>query len=133
MRQINGMDVIQHLAIPLELQKGIPSKQQWHDILTTMKGLKTVTFMVGSKEKSWRGTQRSIELRDMDQWFVDGRSREVLRGDGGTIDIKDMESYLKDPAAFTSFAGSPARRRLGRPASRVINVRVVAWKRGGRS
>jgi hypothetical protein len=100
-----------------------------------MPELKTVTFMVGSKEKSWRGTQRSIELRDVEQWFMDGRSREVRRGNGGTIDVKDVEPYLKGLLPFTSYAYvvSPTGRRSRRPAMRVVNIRVVAWKRGGRS
>ena len=135
LHQINGINTIQNLAIPLELRNGIPSKSEWHGILSSMPELKTVTFMVGSKEKSWRGTQRSIELRDMEQWFVDGRSREVRRGNGGTIDVKDVEPYLKGLLPFTSYAYvvSPTGRRSRRPAMRVVNIRVVAWKRGGRS
>lgn len=98
--------------------------------------LKTVTFMVGSKEKSYRGTQRSIELRDVEQWFVDGRSRDIHKGDGGTIDVDDVGSYLKNQVPFTSYTSSSNgghRRLIGRPGSRVVNVRVVAWKRGGRT
>jgi hypothetical protein len=129
--QINGMNTIQNLAIPLELWKGIPSKLQWHGILSSMPELKTVTFMVGSKEKSWRGIQQSIELRDVEQWFVDGRSREVHRGNGGTIDVKDVEPCLKRLLPYTSYTYVVTRtgRRSRRAVRRVVHIRVVAWKR----
>jgi hypothetical protein len=125
------MNTIQNLAIPLELGKGIPSKLQWHGILSSMPELKTVTFMVGSKEKSWRGIQQSIELRDVEQWFVDGRSREVHRGNGGTIDVKDVEPYLKRLLPYTSYTYVVTRtgRRSRRAVRRVVHIRVVAWKR----
>jgi hypothetical protein len=94
-----------------------------------MPALKTLTFMLGSKEKSWRGTQRVIELRDFEQWFVDGRSRDVSKGNGGKVDVKDVESHMRTTTAAIGGLyefGSKARNRM-------VNVRVVAWKRGGRS
>lgn len=100
------------------------------DILVRMQALKTLTFMLGSKEKSWRGTQRGIELRDMEQWFVDGRSRDVFRGNGGMIDVKEVESVYAKPFAVRSHAYLyPPRSRI---VNRVVSVRVVAWKRGSR-
>jgi hypothetical protein len=137
LHQINGINTIQNLAIPMELRKGIPSMLEWHGILSSMPELKTLTFMVGSKEKSWKGSQRSIELRDVEQWFVDGRSRAVRRGNGGAIDVMDVESYLTGLIPLPPYAyvvdrtGRRSRRRS--PAMRVVNVRVVAWKREGRS
>jgi hypothetical protein len=126
--RFDGMETIQHLAIPLE-QRGIPSRREWQRILGSMQALKTLTFMVGSKEKTWRGSHRGIELRDVEQWFVDGRDRDVCRGNGGKVDVKDVESYMK---SSTAVIGSVY--HIGsRSRNRVVNVRVVAWKRGGRS
>ncbi len=94
-----------------------------------MPALKTLTFMLGSKEKSWRGTQRGIELRDFEQWFVDGRSRDVCRGNGGKVDVKDVESYMR-----TTTAAIGGLYEIGsKSGNRTVNVRVVAWKRGGRA
>jgi hypothetical protein len=125
--RFHGIHNIQHLAVPLE-QKGIPTRKEWHKILNSMPVLKTLTFMLGSKEKSWRGTQRGIELRDFEQWFVDGRSRDVCRGNGGKVDVKDVESHMRTTTAAIGGLyefGSKAR-------NRTVNVRVVAWKRGSR-
>jgi hypothetical protein len=125
--KIDYINTIQHLALPLE-QQGVPSRKKMHDILAAMSALKTLTFMIGSKEKSWRGTQRGVELRDVEQWFVDGRSRDVFRGNGGMIDVKDVESFYARPFGMRSHINVPRPRMW----NRVINVRVVAWKRGGR-
>jgi hypothetical protein len=127
--EIIGIATIQHLAVPLE-QKGLPSRDEWQLILWSMKALKTLTFMVGSKEKCWQGSQRGIELRDFEQWYVDGRSREInCRGSGGRIDVRDVGTFMTSPPYVKVPGYVP-----GTPFQiRGVNVRVVAWKRQGRS
>jgi hypothetical protein len=92
-----------------------------------MKALKTVTFMIGSKEKSWKGSQ-SIELRDVEQWYVDGRSRDILCG-STRVDVRDVGTFMTSlPQKRVPLWLTP-----GTTKERAINVRVVAWKKDGRS
>jgi hypothetical protein len=129
MNRISGIDTIQHLAIPLE-QQGLPSRYEWRSILWSMKALKTLTFMVGSKEKSWQDSQRGIELRDVEQWYVDGRSRDIVcGGSGGRIDVKEVGTFMTSPP-YTKVPGYVPGTRYQK---RLVNVRIVAWKRGGPS
>jgi hypothetical protein len=121
MQDIQGMEYIQHLALPLEKGCWLPSQGIWHHILSSMPALKTVTFMIGSKEKTWRDTQRTIELRDVEQWFMDGRCRDVGHGD-----VNEVGSLMRKLTTSTSRRYSPRYRSR----SCAINFRVVAWKRG---
>jgi hypothetical protein len=92
-----------------------------------MPALKTVTFMIGSMEKSWRGAQQTIELRDVEQWFEDGRCRNVGFGDKA-IDVSDVGVRMRRLTDTTSRSYHPR----FRSAASAINFRVVAWKRVGR-
>ncbi|KAE9381824.1 hypothetical protein N431DRAFT_491131 [Stipitochalara longipes BDJ] len=129
MHDIQGIGSIQHLALPLEKGCWLPLNGIWHHILSSMPELKTVTFMIGSKEKTWKGSQRTIELRDVEQWFMDGRCRDVGHGDGSAIDVNEVGSRMRTLTATTSRRYSPRYRSL----ACAINFRVVAWKRVVRS
>ncbi len=54
--------------------------------------LDTLTLLVGEKEKGW-GKGKYVELRDVEEWFVDGRERKV-DVDGVTLDVADVGRYL---------------------------------------
>jgi len=89
-----------------------------------MPALKTITLMIGSKEKSWK-RGGLIELRDLEQWFVDGRERNVQHG-GVVMDIGDVARYLMNLDPLTRAWPVGGRNIVGG----YINVRLVAWKRG---
>ncbi|KUJ23989.1 uncharacterized protein LY89DRAFT_679252 [Mollisia scopiformis] len=114
---------IQHIAIPLDLKKGVSSTRWWASELVAFPKLKTLTFMLGCTEKSWTG-DRSIELRDMEQWFVDGRKRTV------EIDLEwpSERMWQKRNAGVVDVSELPAFVARAVP-HRQLAVRVVAWKR----
>jgi len=126
MHDIEGIDCIQHLALPLKRGRWFPSQGTWHHVLSFMRQLKTVTFMIGSSEKTWKGIQQTIELRDLEEWFMDGRCRDVGKGEGYVIDVSDVASRMRRLTEVTS-------RRYPttyRASACAIQFRVVAWKRG---
>lgn len=43
--------------------------------------LKTLKFLVGGRDQSWT-EEGEIELRDVEEWFVDGRDRGYRQGSG---------------------------------------------------
>lgn len=91
--------------------------------------LKTLTFMVGSRDKEW-SSPPSIELRDVEQWFVDGRDRMVRR-DSENIDISEVGRVMtSEQYHYIPRFRLPVHRRTPWHQLRVVNVRVVAWKRG---
>ena len=96
-----------------------------HQVLASMRQLKTVTFMIGSSEKTWRGAQQTIELRDVEQWFMDGRSRDV-GNDGLAVDVSEVTSHMRNLIESNTRSYVGARKS----SARAINFRVVAWKRG---
>ena len=126
MHDIEGIEHIQHLALPLEKGRWHPSQGVWHHILSSMRELKTVTFMIGSTEKTWRGSRQTIELRDVEQWFMDGRCRDVGIEDGHAIDVSEVGSRMRKLTDVTSRRYPPRYRSVACE----INFRVVAWKRG---
>jgi len=60
--------------------------------MATLFNLDTLTLLVGEKEKGWE-KGKYVELRDVEEWFVDGRERKV-DVDGVMLDIGDVGSYL---------------------------------------
>lgn len=123
--RMKGVELIQHLAVPLDSKKGLPSRTEWGNMLLELRALKTITFLIGCEEKSWKG-ERPIELRDMEQWFVDGRYRLVRNG-RERMDIADVPAYLMGKDFSRRPPGPEARPGT---APKIVNVRVVAWKRG---
>ncbi|KAK2628074.1 hypothetical protein QTJ16_002720 [Diplocarpon rosae] len=121
---------IQHLALPLNLDD-LAQAKTWAPSLRRLRRLRSVTFMVGSKEKSW-AKSGAIELRPLDQWFADGRDRWIERGCAkeAIIDVTEVATWLLTPDLRVLRA---LRRAL--PLSQPtrichpISIRVVAWKK----
>jgi hypothetical protein len=65
---------IQHLALLLP-PNGMPMRGQWRKSSHDFEDLKTLTFMLGGRDQSWMG-EGEIELRELEEWFLDGRTRE---------------------------------------------------------
>jgi hypothetical protein len=89
-----------------------------------MKSLKILTLMVGGRENSWLG-RHNIVLRDVEEWFADGRSRTYNCG-GQMMDIEDVVKYLNG-RRFEERIRRPT--NISIPRFRGINVRAVAWKK----
>jgi len=119
-RSVSGFDKIQHLALPLP-PRGLPLKDDWKNCLALFRDLQTLTFLVGGKDQSWDGEQE-VELRDLEEWFLDGRERRV-RIEGWKLDAGQVGRYLGG-ACFEA-------RMRGRwdEEWRGVNVRCVAWRK----
>jgi hypothetical protein len=122
---MHNSDKIQHLALPLPTA-GWGLYDQWKMAFVRMKSLKTLTLMVGGSDNSWLG-RHNIVLRDVEEWFADGRSRTYSCG-GRMMDIEDVVKYLSG-RRFEEMIRRPA--NISVPEFRGINVRAVAWKKGG--
>jgi hypothetical protein len=141
------MSKIQHIAFPLNLKK-VPLPRHFVWILNAMRSLKTLTLMIGCEEKSWRAGEW-VELRDLEEWYVDGRARKVeLRGKwdpngydtlypswsfGQMVDISKLAEMYMHSAVFGSDRNVPPdiRRVPGWKAPKAVNLRIVTWKRLG--
>lgn len=83
--------------------------------------LKTLTFLVGSKEQSWV-EDGEIELRDVEEWFADGRDR-MVKVDKWLLDVSEVGPFLSGVNFEERMRGSWDDEWEG------INVRVAAWKK----
>lgn len=115
---VSGFENIQHLALPLP-PKGLPLKNDWKVCLGLFRDLKTLTFLVGGKDQSWRGGEE-IELRDLEEWYSDGRDRSV-KVDGWSLDVAEVGRFLGGACFEKRMRGSWDSEWPG------LNVRVVAW------
>lgn len=86
----------------------------------SFRDLKTVTFMLGCAEKGWFG-HPSIELRDLEQWFADGRKRTV-EVSGQRMDISELAGFMNSTGYRIAINAPPYPRKP-------FNIRVVTWKR----
>jgi hypothetical protein len=117
---VAGFENIQHLALPL-LGSGLPLRNEWKMCLGLFRDLKTLTFLVGGKDQSWLG-EEEIELRDVEEWFMDGRSRQV-KIDRWLLDVNEVGMFLSG-ACFEQ-----RMRRSWDEEWEGINVRVVTWRK----
>jgi hypothetical protein len=131
-----GMSSLQHIAIPLDLKRSVSRHLFWPNDFYYFPKLKTLTFMLGCAEKTWRGDP-SIELRDMEEWFADGRQRTVLVAGYFMQLPHDGEGYAKTGQMSERWRDRCRRdiadlakilERFAGP-HRNLAVRVVAWKR----
>jgi hypothetical protein len=83
---------------------------------------------LGRRRSCWGGSgrsQKSLELRDVEQWYVDGSNRNIVRG--------ESKFYVRDVGPFMT---SPPHNEVklwyvpGTRQERTINVKFAAWKRG---
>jgi hypothetical protein len=114
-----GLNTVQHIALPLNMLDNTALKPgNWHHLLFNFTALKTVTFVLGCKEKSWTQSQ-GVDLRSRDEWFQDGR-------EGGKKlwewEENDLEAAERHPMEVVRSW------RYGPTARRSLTVRVVAWK-----
>jgi hypothetical protein len=141
------MSKIQHIAFPLNLKR-VPLPRNFAWILNAMRSLKTLTLMIGCEEKSWRAG-KWVELRDLEEWYVDGRARKVELGGkwdpsgydtlyppgyfGQMVDISKLAEMYMHSAVFESSRNAPGdiRRVAGWKDPKAVNLRIVAWKRLG--
>lgn len=129
-----GLHRIEHLAIPLDLKRPIPHSIQWISDMSDrfFLNLKTLTFMLGCEEKSWLG-DASIELRDLEQWCMDGRRRTVKVNYGNwRAAIQHHED--RSPFDISELSGrmvveDEQRYKRVMAGRKPLKVRVVAWKR----
>jgi hypothetical protein len=117
-----GFENIRHLALPLP-SNGLPLRNEWKMCLSLFRDLQTLTFLVGCKEQAWVEDEE-IELRDVDEWFLDGRERRV-KVDKWLLDVSEVGRFLSGLNFEQRMRGSWDEDWKG------INVRVVAWRKGG--
>ncbi|KAF8853337.1 hypothetical protein BDZ45DRAFT_79870 [Acephala macrosclerotiorum] len=129
-----GLHRIEHIAIPLDLKRPIPHSAQWISDMSDrfFLNLKTLTFMLGCEEKSWLG-DASIELRDLEQWCMDGRKR-TMKFDHGRWWAAMQHYDDKSPFDITELssrmvAEDEQRYKRVMVGRKPLKVRVVAWKR----
>jgi hypothetical protein len=120
-RSMTGFDCIQHLAIPLP-SRGLNLRNEWKRCLALFQDLKTLTFLVGGNDQNWLG-EGEIELRDVEEWFVDGRARTVSV-EGWSLDIGEVSQFLGGRCFEERMRGAWDSEWMG------VNVRCVAWKKG---
>ena len=72
-RSISVVSKIQHLALPLP-PHSLPLRNEWLGMLHDFDDPKALTFLVGGTDQSWVN-EGEIELRDVEDWLVDGRDR----------------------------------------------------------
>lgn len=117
---VAGFENIQHLALPLP-SNGLSLRNEWRMCLGLFRDLKTLTFLVGSKEQSWV-EDGEIELRDVEEWFADGRDR-MVKVDKWLLDVSEVGPFLSGVNFEERMRGSWDDEWEG------INVRVAAWKK----
>jgi hypothetical protein len=118
---VAGFENIQHLALPLQ-SSGLPLRNEWRMTLGLFRDLKTLTFLVGGKDQTWFGEEQ-IELRDVEEWFVDGRQR-LVKVDRYLLDVGEVGSFLSGASFEQRMRGS------WDDEWDSLNVRVVAWRKG---
>jgi hypothetical protein len=118
---VSGFENIQHLALPLQ-PSGLPLKNDWKMCLGLFRDLKTLTFLVGGKDQSWID-EEEIELRDIEEWYSDGRDR-LIKVDKWLLDIGEIGEFLSSVCFEQRMKGSWDDEWLS------VNVRVVAWAKG---
>ncbi|CAL3962309.1 hypothetical protein PZA11_000494 [Diplocarpon coronariae] len=121
---------IQHLALPLNIDD-LAQARTWAPCLRQLRRLRSVTFMVGSKEKSWTKSG-AVELRPLDQWFADGRNWWIDRACAKEeiIDVAEVATWLRTPDP--SLLGALRRALPRSQPARIchpISIRIVAWKK----
>lgn len=115
-----GFESIRHLALPLPA-RGLPLRNEWKMCLSLFENLETLTFMVGCKEQSWLEDEE-IELRDVEEWYQDGRARTV-KVDKWLLDVSEVGPFLSSLNFEERMNGSWDEDWKG------VNVRVVAWRK----
>jgi len=78
--------------------------------------------MVGGRDQSWL-SEEEIELRDVEEWFADGRDRTV-KVERWLLDVTEIGKFLGGAKFEARMRGSWDDGWQG------INVRCVAWKKG---
>lgn len=124
---LNGMGQLRHIAIPFEMKK-LVRQSSFSTLSMRFPNLQTLTLVLGCEEKSHRGDP-SIELRNLDEWFADGRPRtaKVVNGDHIRRAAPTQAELvtLRDVAELPTIISRWAQTRPGSS----IAVRIVAWKR----
>jgi hypothetical protein len=127
---VSNISGIQHLALSLP-PRGLSKQDEWYRVLHGYKILKTLTFLVGSREQSWL-EEGEIELRDVEEWLVDGRER-LIRMRNLLFDVGDeLGRFMMGPwllvgvRAMGWFDGMYS----GKDWEWMPNFRVVAWRKG---
>lgn len=116
-----GFENVRHLALPLP-SNSLPLRNEWKMCLSLFRDLQTLTFLVGCKEQTWVEDEE-IELRDVEEWFLDGRERRV-KVDKWLLDVSEVGRFLSGLNFEQRMRGSWDEDWKG------INVRVVAWRKG---
>lgn len=134
-RNVRGFERIRHLALLLP-KTGLPLKNEWRACIGALRDLKTLTYLVGGGDQRWGFEGKEvgdgvvgegegeIELRDVEEWFCDGRDR-MVKVDGWTLDVQEVGRYLGGKcfeSRMVEWAWSGCWEG--------INVRVVAWRKG---
>lgn len=117
---------VEHLALPLSVfnpqcsEGAYPGKLT--NILSTL-GLETLTLVLGTYQNTWLVDQY-VELRDIEEFFLDGRDRgfEFEDWKGDILDLAKHLEGLKSRVRLTNVLYKK-RPRFAK------HVRVVAWKR----
>lgn len=130
-RQFYGIEKIRHLALCFP-SSSLPLRDEWKHILASrFENLKTLTFMLGSRDQSWVD-EGEIVLRDLEEWFLDSRSREYWVN-GWLLDISEVGKAISGESFDKRIRGkirSEKRTRwTGVKEWEGINVRVVAWSK----
>lgn len=100
---VMGFENIQHLALPLQ-GTGLPLRNEWRMTLGLFRDLKTLTFLVGGRDQSWFGEEQ-IELRDVEEWFADGRQR-LVKVDKFLLDVSEVGRFLSGASFEQRMRGS---------------------------
>ena len=79
--------------------------------------------MAGGKDQPWF-SEDEIELREVGEWFVDGRER-MVKCERWLLDVEDVGRFLSGRVFEERMRGSWDEEWKG------INVRVVAWRKCG--
>ena len=120
---------IQHLALPFD-SAALSQSESWVPQLRLIRGLKSLTLMVGSKEKSWVAGG-GVELRPLHQWFADGREKwiEPCAERAAILSNKELRRWLLNPDEKSLTVDRPLIPKSNGRYSRTFSVRIVAWKR----
>ncbi|PVH88363.1 hypothetical protein DL98DRAFT_648504 [Cadophora sp. DSE1049] len=120
---------IQHLALPFDPDV-LSQLTHWVPQLGLIHDLKSLTLMVGSKEKSWFAGG-GVELRPLHQWFADGRTKWI--GSGGeravVLLFEELTKWLSNPNDKSLDLDGPLVPAANGKYSGTISVRIVAWKK----
>ncbi|KUJ14164.1 uncharacterized protein LY89DRAFT_751893 [Mollisia scopiformis] len=131
-----GLDKIQHLALCLH-RTSLTLHNSWKNVLVSQfVNLKTLSFMLGGQDQSWVDDGQ-IVLRDLEEWFLDGRPRQ-MRVDDWLLDISEVGQYLSGGMFDNGIKSRsrPKQMTWGMKPGWVradhwegLNVRVVAWSK----